>query len=213
MIRSQAALVLALLVPLAAPRAQESKPSPAAPAEAKPADAPPQPDWKRAPGQWNVEDDYGVKLAIQGWDPVAYFPEGGGKPQEGDPKIKLVQGEITYRFASEEHRKLFVADPWKYEPAYGGWCAYAMAKGDKVEVDPESFRILDGRLFLFYNGLFADTRSKWLKEEDELRGKADAAWVKLSGELNRGDKAREELVKHAAEEKPKATDGGKPAGG
>jgi hypothetical protein len=205
-------LVLAALVPLAATPAQDKPavpaPAPAAAADSKPADAPPQPDWKRAPEQWNVEDDYGVKLAIQGWDPVAYFPEGGGKPAKGEKKFSVVQGDITYRFASAEHSKLFAADPWKYEPAYGGWCAYAMgAKGEKVEVDPESFRILDGRLFLFYNGLFADTRSKWLKEETELLGKADAAWVKLSGEVNRGDKAREDLVKRAVDAKVK------PAGG
>ena len=110
----------------------------------------------------------------------------------------VVQGGITYRFASEEHRKLFVADPWKYEPAYGGWCAFAMAKGEKVDVDPESFRILDGRLFVFYDGLFANTRKSWLEDEAVLLKKADEAWVKLSGERNRGDAARAEAVKAAA---------------
>ena len=132
-----------------------------------------------------------MKLAIQGWDPVAYFPEGGSKPQKGDKKTSVVQGEITYRFASEEHRQFFLADPWKYEPAYGGWCAFAMARGEKVDVDPESFRVLDGRLFLFNKDPIADTTSEWLKEEKALLPKADLAWTTLSKEVNRGDFCRE----------------------
>jgi len=152
--------------------------------------APAQPDWHRSPQHWNVEVDGDTRLALQGYDPVAYFPEGGGQPAEGKEKIIAVHGGITYRFAGDAHRKLFVADPWKYEPAYGGWCAYAMAEGEKVDVDPESFRILDGRLFVFYDGLFADTRKKWLADEAALLTKADAAWPKLSGEKNRGDAAR-----------------------
>jgi YHS domain-containing protein len=187
------ALACFTVVASAALHAQQA----AAPAETPAAAAPAQPDFHRAPAQWNVEDEDHAKLALQGWDPVAYFPEGGGKPAEGSEKISVVQGGITYRFASDEHRKLFVADPWKYEPAYGGWCAYAMAKGEKVEVDPESFRILDGRLFVFYDGLFANTRKSWLEGEAALLAKSDAAWVKLSGEKNRGDTARAEAVEAA----------------
>jgi len=185
-------LTFLALAPSGALRAQQA-PATAAP----PVAAPAQPDWHRAPAQWNVADEDHAKLALQGWDPVAYFPEGGGKPAEGSEKLSVVQGGITYRFASDEHRKLFLADPWKYEPAYGGWCAYAMAKGEKVEVDPESFRILDGRLFVFYDGLFANTRKSWLEDEVALLRKADEAWVKLSGEKNRGDAARAEALKAA----------------
>jgi YHS domain-containing protein len=179
-----------VLVTLGAARAQQA-PTPAVPPPtASAAETPAQPDWHRAPQHWNVEVDGDVKVALQGYDPVAYFPEGGGKPAEGSTKFAAVHGGITYRFTSDEHRKLFLADPWKYEPAYGGWCAYAMADGEKVEVDPESFRVLDGRLFVFYDGLFADTRKSWLKDETALLEKADAAWPKLSGEKNRGDAAR-----------------------
>ena len=158
---------------------------------------PAQPDFQRASKTWNVEADDGVLLALQGWDPVACFPEGGGKARKGNGKLGSVHGGVTYRFASEEHRQLFLADPWKYEPAYGGWCAYAMAEGDKVEIDPESFRILDGRLFVFYDGFFGDTRAKWLKDEAALLKRADAAWTRLSGELNRGDAARAEALRAA----------------
>lgn len=119
-------------------------------------------------------------LALSGYDPVAYFPEGGGKAAKGKPEIALVQGGVTWRFASEANRKLFEAAPARFEPAYGGWCAWAMVDGQKVEVDPKSFLIEDGRLFVFYDSLFADTRKKWLSKTGAvLRPKADAAWKKI----------------------------------
>jgi len=118
-------------------------------------------------------------LALSGYDPVAYFPEGSGKPRKGDPKLELQHEGVRYRFASEANRALFQKSPSKYEPAYGGWCAYAMAKGDKVDIDPESFLVRDGRLFLFYKGWFNDTRAKFLKDPAELTRKADGSWAKL----------------------------------
>lgn len=119
-------------------------------------------------------------LALAGYDPVAYFPEGGGKPAKGSAEIALVQGGVTWRFASERNRELFQAAPKRFEPAYGGWCAWAMVESDKVEVDPTSFLIEDGRLFVFYDSFFADTRKKWLaKTGAVLRPKADAAWAKI----------------------------------
>ena len=122
-------------------------------------------------------------LAIEGYDPVSYFPEGGGAPKEGSKELETVHAGVRYRFATEEHRTLFLRTPERYEPAFGGWCAYAMAKQDKVEVDPESYRIQEGRLLLFYDGLFANTRKKWGKEGPlELMKRADAAWKEFSGE-------------------------------
>ncbi|HTE05267.1 MAG TPA: TlpA disulfide reductase family protein [Planctomycetota bacterium] len=134
-------------------------------------------------------------LAIEGWDPVAYFPEGGGKPAKGEPAHEVVLHGARYRFASEAHRKLFEANPGRYVPAYGGWCAYAMAQGRKVEVDPESFVVDDGRLMLFYKSLFNDTRADWVKDAT-LLPRADAAWQQLSGEAPRGDKAAAAHVPH-----------------
>ena len=89
----------------------------------------------------------------------------------------------TFRFASAEHRDAFVADPARFAPAYGGWCAWAIADGEGalVEVDPESFLIQDGRLLLFYDGWFADTRGMWLAEDTLVLGeRADANWQRLS---------------------------------
>ena len=71
-------------------------------------------------------------------------------------------------------------NPQKYEPAYGGWCAYAMgAKGQKVSVDPETFKIVDGRLNLFYNKFFNNTLEDWNKDEGNLKKKAEANWQKI----------------------------------
>jgi hypothetical protein len=119
-------------------------------------------------------------LALAGHDPVSYFPEGGGKPLPGTKDLELVHEGVRYRFSKSEHLDLFKRTPGRFEPAYGGWCAWAMAGGDKVEVDPKSFLVQDGKLMLFYKGLFNDTRAKWLKDPSALQAKADAAWKKLT---------------------------------
>ncbi len=158
---------------------------------------------KDAVKQYNVEKT----VAISGYDPVAYFPEGGGKPKEGDKKITFAHNGITYRFASKEHLELFKASPEKYEPAHGGWCTYAMgATGEKVEIDPESYVVANGRLFLFYKDIFTDTRKKFLAEQAKLTAAADTSWKKTSGEEARTPEA---LAKKDAEKKDgdKATTG------
>jgi YHS domain-containing protein len=119
-------------------------------------------------------------LALDGYDPVAYFPEGGGKPAKGEKELELELDGVRYRFASDAHKRLFAAQPERYRPRYGGWCAYAMAKGEKVEVDPKSFLVTDGRLYLFYQGIFNDTRKKWLKEPLELEVEANREWLALT---------------------------------
>lgn len=130
-------------------------------------------------------------LAIQGYDPVAYFPEGGDKPQQGNKAITAEYRGATYRFASAEHRDLFLKNPKRYEPAYGGWCAWAMKDSEKVEVDPKSFIVKDDRLFLFYNGFIADTRSKWLKGDHNAEAATcDANWKKIAGEEKRAEPAK-----------------------
>jgi hypothetical protein len=146
--------------------------------------------WKRASGEeprglpvddarvgakWNLGKS---GLALEGYDPVAYFPEGGGKPRKGDPKLECSLDGAKYRFASEAHRAWFLAEPARYRPKYGGWCAYAMVEGDEVEVDPESFLVENGRLLLFYDGVFADTRAKWLPKAKQFAPRADAQWAK-----------------------------------
>ena len=75
---------------------------------------------------------------------------------------------------------MFLKTPSNYEPQYGGWCAYAMgAKGTKVEIDPETFKIKDGKLFLFYHKLFTNTLLSWNKDEDNLNREADKNWKSI----------------------------------
>ena len=119
-------------------------------------------------------------LAIEGYDPVAYFKEGGGKPRKGAKSIELVHRGVRYRFASEKNRELFKQQPARFEPLYGGWCAYAMSQHEKGDVDPESFLVTDGELKLFYKGWFADNRKQWLKDPKGLKPKADAYWKTLT---------------------------------
>lgn len=117
-------------------------------------------------------------LAIQGYDPVAYFKQ--NKAEEGKKEIAVFYQGAIYYFTTAENKELFKADPAKYEPAYGGWCAYAMgAKGEKVDIDPETFKIKDGRLFLFYNKFFNNTLKDWNKDENNLKAKADQNWKLL----------------------------------
>lgn len=175
-------LALALLTLLLLPACDA--PAAAPPAAAVPASAPrtsraddETPPRRADYAQLNVDKQ---GLALSGYDPVAYFPEGGGKPAKGKPEITFVSGGVTWRFASEKNRELFQKTPARFEPAYGGWCAWAMVDSDKVEVDPDSFLIEDGRLLLFYDSFFADTRKRWLKKGGAtLKPKADAAWKKI----------------------------------
>ncbi|MDN3585965.1 YHS domain-containing (seleno)protein [Pedobacter aquatilis] len=119
-----------------------------------------------------------VSLAIEGYDPVAYFSI--GKAVEGKKEISVTNNGIAYRFSTNQNKELFKANPSKYEPQYGGWCAYAMGEtGEKVEVDPETFKILDGKLYLFYNKFFNNTKKSWNKDEKNLKAKADASWAKF----------------------------------
>lgn len=122
-------------------------------------------------------------LALMGYDPVGYFPEGGGKPIKGSDTITYRYRGVLYRFATNANKETFVAAPAKYEPAYGGYCAYGMAKEDKVEIDPRSFLIENGKLLLFYDGFLADTRKKWLDADGKakLEPKATRYWKKLHG--------------------------------
>ena len=109
---------------------------------------------------------------------MSYFKSAA--PQKGDPAIEVQYGGATYRFASEANKQEFLKDPGKYAPQFGGWCAYAVASSkSKVDVDPQSFLIQDGRLLLFYNGILANTRKKWLKDSKNFLKTADANWPEV----------------------------------
>ena len=118
------------------------------------------------------------KLALEGYDPVSYFKE--KKAVKGKSSIAIDNEGVRHQFSTQANKALFASDPSAYKPQYGGWCAYAMgAKGEKVEVDPETFKVVDGKLYLFYNRLFNNTLEEWNKNEAELKANADKNWTKL----------------------------------
>lgn len=117
-------------------------------------------------------------IALQGYDPVAYFTR--NKAVKGTKELAAQYEGITYYFSTPENRDTFKRSPANYQPAYGGWCAYAMgAKGEKVNVDPATFKIIQHTLYLFYNRFFNNTLNDWNKNEKELKNKADANWQGL----------------------------------
>ena len=117
-------------------------------------------------------------VAIQGYDPVAYFT--ANKALKGTKDLAVAYEGAVYYFSSEENKELFKKNPAKYEPMYGGWCAYAMGHdGSKVEIDPETFKIIDNKLYLYYNKYFNNTLKAWNKDETNLKSHADANWQKI----------------------------------
>ena len=123
---------------------------------------------------YNLEN----KIAIQGFDPVAYFKQ--SKAIKGKKEISTTYQGVIYYFSSQSNKDAFTKNPASFEPQFGGWCAYAMgSSGDKVEINPETFKILDGKLYLFYNAYFNNTLKSWNKDEVNLKKKADTNWKKI----------------------------------
>lgn len=117
-------------------------------------------------------------VAIQGYDPVAYFLQ--NKAVKGSKDLAVIHQGVLYYFSSAANKEEFKKNPSKYEPEYGGWCAYAMgAKGEKVSIDPKTYKIVNGKLYLFYNKLFTNTLPEWNKDETNLKKNADVNWSKI----------------------------------
>ena len=116
-------------------------------------------------------------LAIEGYDPVAYFKS--NKAIKGKKEFAAIHQGAVYYFSSAENKETFLKNPSAYEPQYGGWCAFAMGKnGEKVSVDPGTFKIINTKLYLFYNRFFNNTLNSWNKDEINLKTNADTNWQK-----------------------------------
>jgi YHS domain-containing protein len=113
-------------------------------------------------------------VAIQGYDPVAFFTD--KKPVKGDAKFVAKHGGAIYQFASKEHKDLFKADPAKYEPEFGGYCAYGVSRNKLVEIDVEASQVVDGKLLLQYSKGVRDDFNKDVKGN---LAKANANWTGL----------------------------------
>ncbi len=125
------------------------------------------------------EEHYNLKgdgLAIEGYDPVAYF---SGEPKKGHAEHSHTLRGVRYHFSSEGNLAKFKTNPTQYEPQYGSWCAYAFAlKAGKVKINPKAYKIVNGKLYLFYKTLLGgDTLKKWNTQNDLAQIKiAESEW-------------------------------------
>ncbi len=119
-------------------------------------------------------------VALEGYCPVAYFAV--NKPVKGKAEYASTHNGVTYHLVSADAKKAFDADPEKYIPAFGGWCAFGMAVKDKFPVDPTNFKIVDGRLMLFLKNKNVDARGLWNEGNEQVFvAQADAHWKTVSG--------------------------------
>lgn len=121
-------------------------------------------------------------LGLKGYDPVSPFEEAGGVALEGSTEITTVYGGVLYRFANQENKDLFLTNPTKFEPTYGGWCAWARANGAYADIVPTLFTQHGNRMHYFIS-----RRTKALFDRDLLskEADADASWLSLTGEQPR----------------------------
>lgn len=109
--------------------------------------------------------------AIRGYDPVAYFTE--GRPVKGSPAFTHRWNGAAWRFSSAENRDRFAAAPQAYAPQYGGYCAYGVASGYAVKIEPDAWSVADGKLYLNYD---RRVQADWRKDVPGYVRKADANW-------------------------------------
>ena len=110
-------------------------------------------------------------LALQGYDPVAYFTQ--NEPIKGDWQITASHNDATYRFATEENKAAFEANPEAYLPEYGGYCAFGAAMGFKFDGDPTVWKIVDNQLYL---NISTDIQTRWEGDIPGFVEQADANW-------------------------------------
>jgi YHS domain-containing protein len=113
-------------------------------------------------------------VAIKGYDPVAYFTD--SKPVKGESDFSFEWNGAEWRFATAAHRDLFKADPAKYAPQYGGYCAWAVSRGYTAGIDPDAWRIVNGRLYLNYS---MKVQQQWAEDVPGNIAKAEENWPKI----------------------------------
>ena len=113
-------------------------------------------------------------IAVSGYDVVAYFRE--ARPVKGIATNSVMYKGANWIFSSKENAELFKANPEKYEPEYGGYCAFGCSRGYKAKTSPDAWTIVDGKLYLNYN---TDVRDTWNKDQQGHIKKADANWINI----------------------------------
>ena len=116
--------------------------------------------------------------AIKGYDPVAYFTE--GRPVKGSSEFEYEWMGADWRFATAANRDAFAAEPEKYAPQYGGYCAYAVSQNTTADIDPEAWKIVGDRLYL---NLSKDVQKLWEQDVPGYIQKADVNWPKIRADL------------------------------
>jgi len=116
----------------------------------------------------------GSGVAIQGYDPVAFFTD--GRPVKGNPQFQSEYRDAKYYFVSAEHKATFDKEPAKYEPQFGGYCAYGVSRGRKVPIKIEAWQIVNGRLLMQYD---LDIKDKFNQDQLGNLRKADQNWPGL----------------------------------
>lgn len=118
----------------------------------------------------------GRRIALRGYDPVAYFVD--GQPARGSSAFWHSFDDVVYLFRSSEHRAKFATDPERYAPQYAGYCAAGVSKGYKAEPDPEAWVVANGKLYVFQR---KDRVPEFRKRIEELAAKASANWPTVKG--------------------------------
>ncbi len=126
------------------------------------------------------QHDYNTKKSFiaEGYDVTAYF---SNRAVKGNSKFIATHDGVKYKFANQQNLEKFKSNPEKYIPQYGGYCAYAVAvNSEKVDINPKTFEVRDGKLYLFYNAWGINTLDKWIEEDaQKLQAEADANWQKI----------------------------------
>jgi YHS domain-containing protein len=113
------------------------------------------------------------KLALEGYDPVSYFP---GAPAKGDARFSTTHKGVQYRFASAQNLARFQASPEAFLPQYGGYCAWAVAGGYTAKGDPLAWKIVNGKLYLNYD---ATVQKRWAADIPGNIAKGDKNWPQV----------------------------------
>lgn len=113
-------------------------------------------------------------VALQGYDPVSFFT--AGAPVKGRPELSARHGLATYHFATDENRVAFEAEPSRYTPQFGGFCAWAVSRGYTAKVEIDTWQVVDGRLILNYNG---GVKQKFNEDQAGNLRRADGNWPDL----------------------------------
>ena len=124
----------------------------------------------------------GNSRIAEGFDPVSVFPEGGSQVQKGKNDFAVMHKGVEYLFANAQNMKSFLANPEKFEPTYGGWCARAMVVGQKVHINTKLFTVVGNRSFFFVNTRAKNYFDRNILENAKL---ADDYWKQISGESPR----------------------------